>query len=342
MIYEPKVVQEYLNEILKTYLDAEGWCEVDDSLKAQAGDTVEIFRYSDTGSAEKVARGEGNNYYSDIDGRSYEFKVGTAQDRVALYDEDIQKNPTVANMKMKVAPAHIVNAIKADIVNQWYNTPNTFAVTSTSGLPTVAEIIMAQSDLDLGVDNGINGGADNVCLFFSPKDYRKFQAYLVSENVIVGSEIIKGVKYTTACGIPFRASELVLDGSPVMATDKAVRLLHSNCKNTEAEREANIRRTTYYARDCYVAGLEFEKKALVMGTSVTITKTAPSNGSFDVPATSVANARVQISNIVPATGYKVGTITVTDGDSQAVTVDANNGFVCPASGATVAVSFEAI
>ncbi|MCL2805699.1 MAG: hypothetical protein FWD26_07165 [Treponema sp.] len=75
----------------------------------------------------------------------------------------------------------------------------------------------------------------------------------------------------------------------------------------------------------------------------TITKTAPDNGEFEVPETAVTDATVRISNINPATGFSIGTVSVirkTDNQPVDVAVDGNDRiFTMPAGGVTVTVTF---
>lgn len=80
--------------------------------------------------------------------------------------------------------------------------------------------------------------------------------------------------------------------------------------------------------------------------SYTVTKTTPSNGTFDVSATSATmGEEVTISNISPAEGYEVDTVTVTDASGNEVGTTAsgsNYTFTMPASNVSVTVTFKAI
>lgn len=75
----------------------------------------------------------------------------------------------------------------------------------------------------------------------------------------------------------------------------------------------------------------------------TISKVAPSNGSFDISKTSATiGTTISITNIKNNTGYKVGKISVTDANNNEVAVNADNTFKMPASNVNVSVSFDAV
>lgn len=87
-----------------------------------------------------------------------------------------------------------------------------------------------------------------------------------------------------------------------------------------------------------------EKEAYVTYGVNAITKTTPTNGSFDVPSVATANATVTI-NTTPATGYELKTLTVTKAGSGTVEVakDGNNGsFTMPEENVTVSAEFRMI
>ena len=87
-----------------------------------------------------------------------------------------------------------------------------------------------------------------------------------------------------------------------------------------------------------------EKEAYVTYGVNAITKTTPTNGSFDVPSVATANATVTI-NTTPAKGYELKTLTVTNAGDGTVTVtkDGNNGsFTMPEENVTVSAEFRMI
>ena len=87
-----------------------------------------------------------------------------------------------------------------------------------------------------------------------------------------------------------------------------------------------------------------EKEAYVTYGVNAITKTTPTNGSFDVPSVATANATVTI-NTTPATGYELKTLTVAKagGGTVEVTKDGNTGtFTMPEENVTVSAEFQKI
>lgn len=344
-IYNPEVVQQYMNETLDTMFNAAGWCEVDNSLTSKEGDTVTIWRYSGSGAPEDVSEFEGNTGYSDIDGESYEYKSVMTQARCRVSDEETYRNSWAVDKKINLLADQLFNDANAKCFKEWYATTNLFEVTSADGIPTFAEFVTAQSELNVGVDQGFQGGGESYKYFISPKDWRLFQVQLASENVIIASELINGVRKPSVNGVPVEVSDKVIDGASFFATNKAVRLLLAKSVGAETARDANLRVTEYYVRHNLCPYLEFIDKVVVLGKKVAITKTAPSHGSFNVQAYGIKGATVKLQNVAPASGYQVGTLTVTASDRSTVIVDQNHlEFRMPESGAAVevALSFEAI
>ena len=78
-------------------------------------------------------------------------------------------------------------------------------------------------------------------------------------------------------------------------------------------------------------------------TTYTITRTAPTNGSFSAPSTGTAGSTITISSITPNNGFSVGTITVRRHDTQATIPVSGTGtsrtFTMPASNVTVTIAF---
>lgn len=265
-IYKPEVVEQYINELLDTKLAVEVFVEDDRTLLAQPGDTVKVYRYTDSGSAEVVSEGAGNTNYSDLDGTPTSYTVKVVQDRCKVTDEEVARNPFVAEKKLDVVGAHIINKLRADVVGEWQKSTNKFEVADTKFIPTFTELMSALSQLDLGVDGGANGLEEDYRIFCSPDAWNAFCGKLAS-NVMIQYDMVNGKRMPIINGIAVEITDLMKNTtttkcSMLIATNKAVRLVHGKSVAAESEREANTRTSIYYGRDNYVAALEFNNKVV--------------------------------------------------------------------------------
>ena len=89
----------------------------------------------------------------------------------------------------------------------------------------------------------------------------------------------------------------------------------------------------------------FNVSFTVNAASYTITKTAPTNGSFTVPTSGTYGSTITISSITPAAGYSIGTVSVKRNDTGAAVTVSGSGssrtFTMPASAVTVSITFTA-
>lgn len=341
-VYNNQVVEQFINELLDTKLPVEGFCNVDNSLVANEGDSIKVYRYSDSGSAAVVTEGNGNSDYSDLDGTAYVYGIKTVQDRAKVTDEELQRNSFVAEKKLDVIAAHIINSVRNDVVAEWKKSGN--VVACTAAVPTFTELLSALVKLDLGVDAGFNSIPEDYAIFMSPAAWYAFQVTLTS-NEKIEYELINGKRVPVINGVPVKITDELASGpiSVLIATNQAVRFLNAHSVSAESSRNANTRTTEYYARKVYCPYLEFEKKVVNFGRAITLTKATVSNLTEKVYNTigeEIADLKViegQKIEIRPtaATGYHVATVTY---GGTAITADDNGKYWATVGSATAQIS----
>lgn len=236
-VFENKVIEAKVNDLLTTSLNTRSLMSVDTSLAETAGMTKTINVYTYTGTAEELEAGEANSGKGSISYAPTEYKVKRVQQTFEYLDDDFMKDGTIVDNMLKGANQVMVNKMTADFAAE-------------CGKATVSH-----SAATFGYDAIVDGIAklnleDESKLFVVipnewKADLRKDDDYKAARM----GEVVYNGQVGTICGIPVIATKAV-DEAYIM-TNEAVKLLMK--KDVEVEQDRDIERkkntvvlTTYY------------------------------------------------------------------------------------------------
>ena len=86
-IYDNFVLENRIENMLKTKVDMNQFITPDYDLAENAGMIKKIHKYIATGQVDEVAMGEGNSHFIDVDFAEEEYRVGTTQGQFKYFDE---------------------------------------------------------------------------------------------------------------------------------------------------------------------------------------------------------------------------------------------------------------
>lgn len=109
VVYDNFILENKLEDQLKTKLDLSQFLTVDNSLAQAPGMRKKINVYSGTGDVQEVAQGEGNTENMEIGFAQKEYVVGTTQGRSIYYDEQAMTDPTAIDNLIKYMNEVMVN-----------------------------------------------------------------------------------------------------------------------------------------------------------------------------------------------------------------------------------------
>ena len=99
--YDNFVLENKINSILSTKMDMNRFMTADYSLAGTPRMTKKIHKYTGVGSAEDLARGEGNTEFVDASYVEEEYTVSRTQGQCKYYDDDVMTDPVLIDTKIQ-------------------------------------------------------------------------------------------------------------------------------------------------------------------------------------------------------------------------------------------------
>ena len=107
-----------IEDVYASHLDLNGFCTVDNELQGVAGDIRKINVYGATGSAEKVAEGQGNSGYISTTLIEREYRVQCAQAWFPYSDEAYMRDPVAIQTGVARLGASLFDEVNADLYGE--------------------------------------------------------------------------------------------------------------------------------------------------------------------------------------------------------------------------------
>lgn len=236
-LYPNHVLENRFEDQYNSKLDLMQFCTIDNSLVGTAGDTKKINTYTATNGTQVLEMGEGNTESIEVSYETKEYKIELLQNRFPYFDEEAMNDPLVIEKGL--------NHMAVDM----FNTANAKAMAEFN--KATIEIPVTALDFNAFVDGA-------AALAFEGEDVSAFA--LVHKNDV--KEIRKNLKDSlqyveayirtgyigTVNGVSIYTSNEATEGSPILATKKAVTYFSKKGTEVEQDRDKNIRKNTVYSR----------------------------------------------------------------------------------------------
>lgn len=122
--YDNFVLENKINSILSTKMDMNRFMTADYSLAGTPRMTKKIHKYTGVGSAEDLARGEGNTEFVDASYVEEEYTVARTQGQCKYYDDDVMTDPVLIDTKIQTLSEGMVNNWTAKAITEFGKTSN--------------------------------------------------------------------------------------------------------------------------------------------------------------------------------------------------------------------------
>ncbi len=269
--YDNFVLQNQLKDQLATHNEILRYCHIDDSLTAQAGDTVKITVYKGHGEAEDVEEGEGNTGDLSVDHELTPYTVKTIQARFPYTDEQQRRDPFLVESGIRYLGTALTNKATADVVAEYDKADAANKVYTGGANVNYAFDHFVDAVAKLEIPDNPDGGEQKRAEIFAllnSKERPYLQKGLKDDLKYVEAFVRTGYVGTVA-GVNVYVNDAITDGEVVVGTAEAVTYFKAKDPETENDRDPNKRINYLYGRQVGLAALTDKTKLalIVRGAS---------------------------------------------------------------------------
>lgn len=253
VIYDNFVLENKIENLLKTSVDMNAYVTADYSLAESAGMKKVINKYTATGSVEDLAMGKGNTGEFEVSFTPVEYTVGTTQGKFAYYDEQEMQDPMVVEAGLQALAQSMAN----DLTDK-----------------AIAEF--GKASLTIAQDWSFDGIVDAIAKMNVEDEAGLFLIVNPAQKAIIRKNLGEDLKYSegfartgyigSVCGVPVIVSKAVPAGTGFLATKEAVTVFIKKGAEIEPERDADTRKNTIFARKAMVVALTDATKVVKLTT----------------------------------------------------------------------------
>lgn len=249
-IYQNFVLENKIEDILKTKIDLQNYMTVDESLTQAPGMKKVINTYTATGDVEDLAMGAGNTGDITVSFTPTEYTVGVTQGRFQYYDEQEMTDPMVVDAGLDGVAKKMVNDFTTKAIAEF----DKATLKTTPKAWSFDAVVDAIAKLNVEDEDGL-------FLLISPADKAAVRKAL-GEDLKYSEGFVRTGYIGTVCGVPVIVSKAVPANTGFLATKEAVTLFVKKGMEIEQERDANVRNNKVFARKVAVVALTNANKVV--------------------------------------------------------------------------------
>lgn len=339
--YDNFVIQDKINSILTTKLDINRFLTPDYSLEGTPGLTKKVHLYTGTGSAEVLARGDGNTGFIDAGYIEREYTAVRTQGTTRWYDDDAFADPKLVDAKLQALGESMVNAWTGAAITEYAKSVRTlacdFSTTNNNYLFNLFADALAMFPEE----------EDGLFALVNPANKAWIRKALADDLKYIEAYVRTGYVGSVA-GVPIYESKAVLKDSIYIAKKEAVVATIKTSVRIERDRDINTKKNTVVADRYAIIALEDNSKLLMLAktqaTSCAITtytknaKTIAGTCGADCFLVHVVDGDGEEYDVVPSSGAWTMTAkaNLTAGDKINATAYAEGKAAAVATEVTVA------
>lgn len=254
-VYENVVLSNKVNDILTTQIDLNAYMTIDTSMTENAGMKKIVNTYTASGEVEELAMGEGNSTEIEVSFEPHEYDVKTYQGKFAFYDEQEMTDPMVVEVGLDGSAKTMINTFTEKAIDEFEK--------ATLEVPTAAwsfnTVVDAIAKMNLESEEGL-------FLLISPADQAEVRKAL-KDDLKYSEGFVRTGYIGSVCGVPVIVSKAVPANKGYLATKEAVSVFIKKDTETEYERNADIRKNSYWIRKVAVVALTDATKVVKITVS---------------------------------------------------------------------------
>lgn len=250
-LIENVVISNKINDILTTGINLNNYLTVDNTLAEEAGMKKKVITYTSSNNVKNVVMGAGNGEESlEVSKSEAEYEVLTFQGRFDFYDEEEMRDPMVVDTGLKHSADNMVNKF-TELAIAEYEKADLEVPASAWSFDVIVDAI---AKMDLEEEAGL-------FLLISPEDKAAFRKAL-KEDISYSEAFVRTGYIGTVCGVPVIVSKAIPAGKGYLATKEAITVFIKKDTETEYERNADIRKNSYWVRKVAVVAITDKSKAV--------------------------------------------------------------------------------
>lgn len=251
--YSNFVLENKIEEMLKTALDMNNYLTVDYSLSEQPGMKKVINKYTATGTVADLTMGRGNDSSIEVSFTPVEYTVGVTQGNFAYYDEQEMTDPMVVETGIKALSAELTNDLTTKAIEEFKKATRRAEPNWTfDGIVDAIAMLPAESE-------------DGLFMLINPAEKAKLRKSL-GEDLKYSEGFARTGYIGSVCGVPVITSKAVPAGQAFIASKDAVTCFVKKGVEVEQDRDKNLRKNTIYGRKVMVVALTDDTKVVRMAT----------------------------------------------------------------------------
>ena len=284
IIYDNFVLENKVEEMVKTQIDMNNYLTPDYSLAESAGMVKKVNVYDATGAVEELAMGEGNTDANDIEVGfvQREYRVKTTQGRFPYYDEQEMSDPMVVEVGLQKIAALMVN----DLTDK-----------------AIAEMSKAKIQKVVSAWN-FDTFADAIALYPYENEEGLFCLINPAQKAAIRKALNNNLQYVegfartgyigTVCNVPIIVSKAVPEGEAYLGTSKAITCFLKKGVEMEQTRDADKRKNTITARKVMLVALTDATRMIKLGAAQDTVATVASASGKAISGAASTGAVVEI------------------------------------------------
>ena len=326
-------VSNEIEDLYASHLDLNGFCTVDNELQGTAGDIRKINVYGATGSAEKVAEGQGNSGYITTSLVEKEYRIECAQSWFQYSDEALMRDPVAVQTGVTRLGVSLFDQVNADLYGEMAKASR--AVVATT--PDFDAFVDAAANIDFvdGNETAREYQGRTIPTLWAIMDSKTLASTrkAMKDQIVYDPALAWSQGYVgTVAGIALYVKQNAAAKMIYVGTDKAVTIFNKTgveteivAKNQRGTDDANKRLNNLFARKYYIAALTNDSQIVQLalaGASVHTIQTEEGDGNttvFTLDKTATDTPVVSVNGVIITSGYTFGSNKVTFTTAPAAT-----------------------
>jgi len=273
VIYDNEILENKMDDLMNTRLNARSLMTVDDTLRESAGLRKTVNRYTYNGVVQTLGRGEANTEKGSVTFTPAHYDVKRYQQTFTYNDMDVMQDPYLLDVAMSGAATVMVNQINDEYFAELGKIANRHPIAGE--VFTYGDVVDALASIGREVESDlfILMGAD------ARADIRKDTDFIASRQ----GEIVYGGQFGTVCGIPVLYSKKVPEGKMILTNKGAVRFFVKRESSLEQDRDIETKdNTVVYERHGLIALVD-DTASVILGRAagaLTLTVSTEEGGTF--------------------------------------------------------------
>ena len=242
-----QVVEAKITDIVNSYLDMRSLFTVDTSLATAAGLSKRVYKYTYSGTVEKLAKGAKNTVKGAVTLTHADYDVDRYQQTYEYNDMDVMADPNIVNVLSDGAGKTMANEIKTEYFTELAKISNTFDATPYTSL--YEAVVDAVAELPKAAEKDITDlfiimGAD------ARAEVRKDALFEAAKS----GEILYTGQFGSIAGIPCVYSNLVPAKTVYVTEKNAITFFVKKEGSVEQDRDIESKdNTVVYERHGVIA-----------------------------------------------------------------------------------------